>query len=561
MKKILIFQKKNFNKKKNFLFYDEYLQSLFQKKKILKKNYFYSLNYLKKIDYNSNLLHKKISQYRSDLSRKLNSIHGCDLSEKSWGLLLDKLIFLIVNPIIVETKLLKKILISKKNIAVIQEQFGSFYLDMNEFANSYYLDNRFAYTRYIVAKNLGYFSIKKKNITKKIVKKKFIFNENLFFIILRFFIQIYVKIFKPNIIVNSYFGKKNSIGLFLKSFGRILSIPSKFIFDYNIPTTIKDFKKRDKIKVIEKDFIDKIFNILIKDFIPASYLENFKRYYLIDQKIGLVPTLASAVSLVYDDLYKFFSVKLLTNNKKLISLQHGFVGKEKKEKRVYDIIYQKKYSSKVIGWYDKNGPKENFFKKLTKYKLNTPKQDKILIYPTVIMDRPNYKNNLSKKFHPYLNKNYDFFDTLIKEYKNKVRIKAFPRTEKKIKNYWFEKFNRKNLFIKNSRNIFNKFKIIIIDDISTAICEILYVGVPFILIESEFSHFNNKTKKKILALKKIKILFENPVAAGKFLNQNYENLNSWWNTVIKSQVFLSLKNDLLPTNQNKNLKKLIEEAI
>ena len=34
--------------------------------------------------------------------------------------------------------LLKKILISKKNIAVIQEQFGSFYLDMNEFANSYY---------------------------------------------------------------------------------------------------------------------------------------------------------------------------------------------------------------------------------------------------------------------------------------------------------------------------------------------------------------------------------------------------------------------------------------
>ena len=43
---------------------------------------------------------------------------------------------------------------------------------MNEFANSYYLDNRFAYTRYIVAKNLGYFSIKKKNITKKIVKKK-----------------------------------------------------------------------------------------------------------------------------------------------------------------------------------------------------------------------------------------------------------------------------------------------------------------------------------------------------------------------------------------------------
>ena len=176
------------------------------------------------------------------------------------------------------------------------------------------------------------------------------------------------------------------------------------------------------------------------------------------------------------------------------------------------------------------------------------------------MDRPNYKNNLSKKFHPYLNKNYDFFETLSKEYKNKVRIKAFPGSEKKIKNYWFAKFKRKKLFIKNSKDIFNKFKIVVIDDISTPICEILYVGAPFIIIETEFNHFNNKTKKKILALKKINILFEDPIAAGKFLNQNYKDLNSWWNKVIKSQVYLSLKKELLPSNSNKDLKKLIEEA-
>ena len=103
-------------------------------------------------------------------------------------------------------------------------------------------------------------------------------------------------------------------------------------------------------------------------------------------------------------------------------------------------------------------------------------------------------------------------------------------------------------------------KIVVIDDISTPICEILYVGAPFIIIETEFNHFNNKTKKKILALKKINILFEDPIAAGKFLNQNYKDLNSWWNKVIKSQVYLSLKKELLPSNSNKDLKKLIEEA-
>ena len=130
--------------------------------------------------------------------------------------------------------------------------------------NNYYLDNRFAYTRYIVAKNLGYSLIEKKNIIKKNKKKKNISNENFFLICTRFFIKIYIKVFKPNLIINSYLGKKNSIKLFLKSFGRILSIPSKFIFDYNIPITYKNFKIREKLKVNEKDFIDKIFNILIK---------------------------------------------------------------------------------------------------------------------------------------------------------------------------------------------------------------------------------------------------------------------------------------------------------
>ena len=82
------------------------------------------------------------------------------------------------------------------------------------------------------------------------------------------------------------------------------------------------------------------------------------------------------------------------------------------------------------------------------------------------------------------------------------------------------------MFIKNSRNIFNKFKIIIIDDISTAICEILYVGVPFILIERNLVILIIK-QKKILALKKIKILFENKQDKGlKEIIKNYSNGNA-----------------------------------
>ncbi len=558
MKKILVIQNKKVFKQKNLLFYDEYLHSLYYNNKIIKKNYFYNLNHLKKINYNSNLLHKKISQYRSELGNLLNIIHNENINEKNWGLLLDKLIFFIVNPIIVETLLLKKILISNKNLSIFQEKLNSFYLDVADFTNSYYADNRFAYVRYVIAKNIGFSIIKNKKKIKKIKKKSFNLNERYSTIIFRLLVSFYVKIFKPNLLVNSYLGVKNSIIIFFKSFGRILCIPSKYIFNYNISLTRKNFKIREKIMVKETDFIDKIFNILIKDFIPASYLENFKKYYSIDKETGVIPSLGSAVSIIYDDKFKFLSVKLLEKKKNIFSLQHGFIGKETKERSVYDTIYQKKYSSKVIDWYSKRSSRENFFDKYKKYKFEPETRDKILIYPTTIMDRPNYKNNLSKKFHPYLNLNYDFFKTLNKDLKNKVSIKAFPGSEGKIKNFWFEKFNKRNLFIKNSKNIFHNFRIVIIDDISTPICELLYVGAPFILIESEFQHFNKKTKKKLLALKKINILFENPVKAGEFLNRNYENLNSWWRTTIRSKIYLSLKKEFLPFKQDKGLKEIIK---
>ena len=121
------------------------------------------------------------------------------------------------------------------------------------------------------------------------------------------------------------------------------------------------------------------------------------------------------------------------------------------------------------------------------------------------MERPNYKT-ISQKISSYINKNYRFFESLSKDYKNKVKIKAFLELKKKLKIIGLWNSKGKNLFIENSKNIFNKFKIVIIDDISTPICEILYVGVPFILIESDFNHLNNKTKN--ISIKKIKILFE-----------------------------------------------------
>ena len=72
---------------------------------------------------------------------------------------------------------------------------------------------------------------------------------------------------------------------------------------------------------------------------------------------------------MYDDMFKFLSVKLLNQKKKVISLQHGFMGKEIKGRLIYDQIYQKKYSSKFLGWYDKEVTKETIFDRYKKYKI------------------------------------------------------------------------------------------------------------------------------------------------------------------------------------------------
>ena len=76
--------------------------------------------------------------------------------------------------------------------------------------------------------------------------------------------------------------------------------------------------------------------------------------------------LGSGISLINDDFFKFLSVKVLKEKKKVISFQHGFNGKERNKNKIFDYIFQKKYSSEYFSWYDKKAIKENFFDKYEK---------------------------------------------------------------------------------------------------------------------------------------------------------------------------------------------------
>ena len=65
-----------------------------------------------------------------------------------------------------------------------------------------------------------------------------------------------------------------------------------------------------------------------------------------------------------------------------------------------------------------------------------------------------------------------------------------------------QKFNNKvNIITKWDKKLFNKFRIVVVDDLSTPICELLYIGMPFIIINNEPEWLNKSIIKKIKKLK------------------------------------------------------------
>jgi len=557
----------NFNKKiDKVIFIDEYIENLYLNMHFCDFSYstFYKIKDLVKINYNSRLLHKKIHIYRHQLSKVLNKIHNTNLSKRYWGLIIDQFIYLNINAIIINYKLLSKIKKYKKKIFLCKKNFSNYYYDSFDFVTSYLRDNRDDYIKFIIAKNIGFQirTIKKKNDID--LKKDIKFNSDTkgkFYVkLIRYFVNFYINLFKPKLILDGYFSKSDILKIFIKSFGKILCIPSTFLFDQNkfIHFQNKNLKLRDKIQIKEKDFFDKIFNILIKKFIPLSYLENFSIYKKQSEKLSYLPLIGTAVSLIYNDKFKYLAAEILKKNGKLVTFQHG--GLVDKEKYDYDELIIKRYSTKNFSWHGANQIKENFFNKLKTYDFNTiSKKDKLLIYPSRMYLKNNYKNPLCIKYHPYLNLNYKFYESLKNNLKSKIKIKLFPEENSIFfKNYWSIKYKiTKDIFIDGKKDLFNDFRIIVIDDVSTAICELLFTKTPFILICNEFDRLKRKTYKKVLDLKKINILFEDPSLAANFLNHKYESIKDWWYLVKKNKIYQDLRKELITKPTKNELHKLI----
>jgi len=553
MKKILVTEIENkINFKKNkIIFFDEYLSAFYDYNKLNKKknSFFFSINFLQKREIYSKKLLKKIELYRKDLTKSLNKVHNKNFSERYWGVLIDQIIFYIANQIIIELPLFKKILKKNKNIYLQKIKFNNFYQDTFDFVGSYEKDNRQSFSRYIIAKNIG---MKKK--IENLHNRKFFkntFNEKVYFKILRFIIRNYVKFFRTSLILDSYLGIKSDIKTFFLSFGRILCVPSYLFFNYKKKIVNKNNNLRKLIFVRERDLIDKIFNILIKYYMPASLIENFDEYNFDAKKFNKLPLIGTGTALINDDFFKHLSAEILENKKKVITMQHGgFL--DKKKINLNRNLIEKKYATKNFLWSESPTLKNFFFRSKRLNNYDSIKNNEILIYPTSTTFKYNYKNVPCRKFHPKLNHNYKFFEYLDENLKTKVKIKPFPdKNESTLKKIWIKKFKpKKSIFINGGNKKLLEYKIVVIDDLSTPFYELMYMNIPFIIIDNEISNLKLSTYKKIMKLKKIHVLHNDPKIAAIFLNKNFEYLQDWWTKVKLSKIFKDIKRDLMPLGRN-----------
>ena len=70
--------------------------------------------------------------------------------------------------------------------------------------------------------------------------------------------------------------------------------------------------------------------------------------------------------------------------------------------------------------------------------------------------------------------------------------------QRNLNKNWISKYNL-DPFIESKKNLFRKFKIVVINDFSTPLCELIYTDTPFIIIDPE----KNLKKEILFQVKKL----------------------------------------------------------
>ena len=421
--------------------------------------------------------------------------------------------------ILKEKKLKKNLVIDKKKIYLTSPRFDK---------KKTYLISSSNKQTYLISKD------KKKSQSSKTIKDLF----------LNFFRTIaWIKIKNQKIIYfNTYFGLKKNFLFSLKNF----SIPGFFIQKkiFNSPNISLRQDLLRKIKTNDK-ILKKILTKIIIN-IPTDYLENFeeiKKTLVKNQNKKTPHAILTTTGFYFDTFKAMFAMNNISQGTKIILMQHGG------NKGHHKISFTDKYEIEISDFYCTWGWKSSLFKnkvvplglnknieKIKKYdeKINSDNNGKLLFIIktnrrfTKYLDYDICAENIYNYYTKFC---FNFYQNLNNSIKKKVLWRLHKGNWNEL-DFFKKKFNQINFSDRNNEDfekVISQSKLTVCSYLSTTFLECLASNKPVILtISSPLNIYNKKTIKYLKILEKGKIFFRDEKKLVKFVNANWNNLNSWW---------------------------------
>lgn len=317
-----------------------------------------------------------------------------------------------------------------------------------------------------------------------------------------------------------------------------------------------------KKKLALKNFKNFLLSKLV-DNIPKIFIENFEQLEK-EYKKSKWPEnpkyILTSYGHYYDELFKYFVADKTENYKKInfFILQHGYANIFL-HNSFYFNFYERRISNGLITW---GGRKNNkylkpfFYPKI--YITNVDQFDfddlkKIVIisynFNTQIYLTPNGSMDYDSANQITLFNIFKFLEPLKKEFHNKIYLRNLNM---RIQNNNFEKTLINNFnFIKidniknNFKSTLKKYNLFVHFFFGTPFFECMAMNKPSIIIYNQNHHltFDHKFMLFLKKLEDVKILFKNSYDASNFLNQNYSNLDKWWNSKKLQRIRIAFCNE------------------
>ncbi len=550
----LIFDIKDLNSSSNkFFILDKWYEKLLE----IPHNKKFNLNYLNDYKFSVEKEKKSIKEVNEiyekllqEITVELNKLHKVNWSTKAWrifiGPWLSRFIAIIYDRTEVVMPLLNKSHIDCSNQVELGSNVPLSSNTMRDFTDKtlkkVWNDKLFCRIIYLLKTN-NFDNEKNLNSCHDQKFESFKTKLNYYFSFLLFFtikiITYPITYFNKFVFYKSYFGNFFQLNRLIF---KLKDLPLKYSFNFFDNFIVKkNFNKkfRAKLNIFNNSFDikEKITRLLLIECLPTFYLEGFNdlnkisNYSFFPGRKKIVVTF----NCWKDNIFKFWLAKQSNQGSKIIYGQHGAGYGENLEH--YAEKHELKISDYYLSWGWKKSEKilplgdfSSFKKENYRYKNNK----KILIaggsvdvfkYNNIIHNK-NEVIQKQKEINEFLN-NLDFKKI------NSLDFKEHPHDKRRefsafklIKN---NKIRLNTLTLENNlENILDRYELVIYPYLfATPFLKCLNLNKPSISLFDE-NYLNENIKKDYEYLFDVKILHKSFKEMAVFLNQNFDNMQSWW---------------------------------